>query len=192
MLDRLLAVWAMESGAAVNAYRSWTLKREGAWRGAEADNCYTVGDGDAEKGADLAVEVVWSHDDATKLAVYAGLGVREVGLEGPHRRPRAGRRLRAWRRGARRCRRSTSPCSRPLRRAPRPDAGALARYRDALARPRAERPVFRPGRVAGSVTDRWPPSRPALLPTATSPSSATPTTGKTELLRALTPPRRAP
>ena len=79
MLDRLLAVWAMESGAAVNAYRSWTLKREEARRGAEADNCYTVGDGDAEKEVpDLAVEVVWSHDDATKLAVYAGLGVREV------------------------------------------------------------------------------------------------------------------
>jgi Uma2 family endonuclease len=79
MLDRLLALWAVEVDAPLYAYRSWTLKREEAQRGAEADNCYTVGDGDAEKEVpDLAVEVVWSHDDATKLAVYVGLGVREV------------------------------------------------------------------------------------------------------------------
>jgi Uma2 family endonuclease len=79
MIDRLLAFWAMEAGALVYAYRSWTLKSEDQQRGAEADNCYTVGEGDAEKEvADLAVEVVWSHDDPDKLAVYAGLGVREV------------------------------------------------------------------------------------------------------------------
>jgi Uma2 family endonuclease len=79
MIDVLMAFWAVEAGALVYAYRSWTLKSEDQQRGAEADNCYTVGEGDAEKEvADLAVEVVWSHDDPDKLAVYAGLGVREV------------------------------------------------------------------------------------------------------------------
>jgi Uma2 family endonuclease len=79
MIDVLMAFWAVEAGALVYAYRSWALKSEDQQRGAEADNCYTVGEGDAEKEvADLAVEVVWSHDDPDKLAVYAGLGVREV------------------------------------------------------------------------------------------------------------------
>ncbi|MFO0606515.1 MAG: Uma2 family endonuclease [Polyangiales bacterium] len=79
MIDVLLRFWAVEARALVYGYRSWTLKREDQQRGAEADNCYTVGEGDAEKEvADLAVEVVWSHDDPDKLAVYAGLGVREV------------------------------------------------------------------------------------------------------------------
>jgi Uma2 family endonuclease len=79
MLDRLLSLWAVEVDAPVYAYRSWTLKSEEARRGVEADNCYTVGEGDAAKRVpDLAVEVVWSHEDGGKLAVYAGLGVREV------------------------------------------------------------------------------------------------------------------
>lgn len=79
MIDLLLGFWAVEVGALVYGYRSWTLKSEDQQRGAEADNCYTVGEGDAEKEvADLAVEVVWSYEDPDKLAVYAGLGVREV------------------------------------------------------------------------------------------------------------------
>lgn len=79
MLDRLLSLWAVGADAPLYAYRSWTLKSEEKQRGAEADNCYTVGEGDADKQVpDLAVEVVWSHEDRSKLAVYAGLGVREV------------------------------------------------------------------------------------------------------------------
>jgi len=79
MVDRLLAFWSVEVGALVYAYRSWTLKREDKQRGAEADNCYTIGEGDTEKEVpDLAVEVTWSHEDPDKLLIYAGLGVREV------------------------------------------------------------------------------------------------------------------
>lgn len=77
MFGRLLSVWAEERGVALNAYGSWTLKREADARGAEPDDCYVVGDRDAEV-PDLAIEVVWTSGGLDKLAVYAPLGVREV------------------------------------------------------------------------------------------------------------------
>lgn len=77
MFGRLLWVWAEERGVALNAYGSWTLKSEPDARGAEPDDCYVVGDRDAEV-PDLAIEVVWTSGGLDKLAVYAPLGVREV------------------------------------------------------------------------------------------------------------------
>lgn len=78
-IAQLLVVWSLETDTALYAYGSWTLKSEAQERGAEPDQCYTVGDGGAAREVpDLVVEVTWSHEDPDKLSIYAGLGVREV------------------------------------------------------------------------------------------------------------------
>jgi Uma2 family endonuclease len=78
-IAQLLVVWSLETDTALYAYGAWTLKSAETERGVEPDQCYTVGDGDAEKDVpDLAIEVAWTHEDLDKLAIDAGLGVREV------------------------------------------------------------------------------------------------------------------
>ncbi|HEX7671547.1 MAG TPA: Uma2 family endonuclease, partial [Polyangiaceae bacterium] len=59
---------------------SWTLKDSKEERGAEPDECYTVGrvpSGDDDR-PDIAIEVVWTSGGIDKLQVYEKLGVREV------------------------------------------------------------------------------------------------------------------
>ena len=77
---RLLEAWAEERGIDIEGVGSWTLRDEKVERGAEPDECYTVGrvpvsDDDRP---DLAVEVVWTSGGIDKLEVYRKLGVREV------------------------------------------------------------------------------------------------------------------
>jgi Uma2 family endonuclease len=78
-IARLLECWAEETGVDLNGYGSWTLKEKKEERGAEPDECYVVGTHDAER-PDIAIEVIWTHGGLDKLAIYRGLGVREVWL----------------------------------------------------------------------------------------------------------------
>ena len=76
MIARLLELYVLERDISVIGIGSATFRREEKLRGLEPDECYCIG---AEKPfPDLAIEVVVTHPDVDKLAVYAGLGVREV------------------------------------------------------------------------------------------------------------------
>jgi Uma2 family endonuclease len=77
---RLLEAWSEVAGVQLEGYGSWTLKDEEEDRGAEADECYTVGrtaDSDEDR-PDIAIEVIWTSGGINKLEVYRKLGVREV------------------------------------------------------------------------------------------------------------------
>jgi Uma2 family endonuclease len=76
LMARLLEIWALERNIRFDGYGGATFKNKEAARGLEPDECYALGDiGDAP---DLAIEVVETHGTVDKMAVYAGLGVREV------------------------------------------------------------------------------------------------------------------
>ena len=76
MIARLLEAYAEEMGIFFNGYGSLTMKNPTVERGAEPDECYTVG---AEKDSpDLAIEVIWTSGGVDKRRLYAGLGVREL------------------------------------------------------------------------------------------------------------------
>src|SRR5690606_34554114 len=77
---RLLEAWSEVAGVQLEGYGSWTLKDEEVDRGAEADECYTVGRlaKSDEDRPDIAIEVIWTSGGINKLEVYRKLGVREV------------------------------------------------------------------------------------------------------------------
>lgn len=77
IIARLLEAWALERDVQISGYGGATFRNEAVERGLEPDECYTVG-GMLVDVPDLAIEVVYEHEDVDKLAVYAGLGVREV------------------------------------------------------------------------------------------------------------------
>lgn len=78
-LARLLEVWSEEIGTDLEGVGSATYKDKPRERGLEPDECYFVGRvGSENEVPDLALEVVWTSGGIDKLAVYAGLGVREV------------------------------------------------------------------------------------------------------------------
>jgi len=78
-LARLLELWAMESGVALNGFGSWTLKAEFREAGAEPDECYIVGDPD-KAVPDLAIEVEWSRATGlSKQEIYLRLGFASCG-----------------------------------------------------------------------------------------------------------------
>lgn len=81
-IARLLEVYSLERAVPLNGYGSTTFRREARERGLEPDECYCYGrllgdsrDGDAP---DIALEVVLKSGGIDKLAIYAGLGVKEV------------------------------------------------------------------------------------------------------------------
>jgi len=76
MLARLLEAYAEEAGIELESFGSWTIKDRSKQRGAEPDECYSVGE--AAEVPDLAIEVVWTKGGLEKLELYTGLGVREV------------------------------------------------------------------------------------------------------------------
>lgn len=76
-IGRLVEAWCVEKGVDITPYGSWTLQDPAAERGAEPDECYIVGDRDADR-PDLAIEVVWTSGGIDKLEVYRKLRVREV------------------------------------------------------------------------------------------------------------------
>lgn len=78
-LARLLEVFALERDLPLQGYGGTTFRREVGKRGIEPDECYTIGRILREEQApDIAIEVVITQPLLDKLAVYAGLLVREV------------------------------------------------------------------------------------------------------------------
>jgi Uma2 family endonuclease len=77
---RLLEAWSEETGTQLEGVGSWTLKNSKEERGAEPDECYTIGrvPGSDEDRPDLAIEVIWTTGGIDKLEVYRKLGVSEV------------------------------------------------------------------------------------------------------------------
>ena len=76
ILARLLEAYAEERDVDLDGHGSTTFRDEAVDRGLEPDECYTIG---ARRSVpDLAIEVVCSPPRVDKLAVYRGLGVREV------------------------------------------------------------------------------------------------------------------
>ena len=76
MIARLVEIYADELGIPLEGYGSWTLKNPALERGAEPDECYSIGV--AIGLPDLAIEVIWTHGGLDKLEIYRQLGVREV------------------------------------------------------------------------------------------------------------------
>jgi Uma2 family endonuclease len=76
-IARLLELYALEREIPLNGYGSTTLRREIKARGLEPDECYVLGR-ELDAYPDLAIEVVLTSGGLDKLAVYSGLGVREV------------------------------------------------------------------------------------------------------------------
>ena len=78
-LARLLEAWSDEAGIDLEVVGSWTLRSALRKRGLEPDECYFIGHAGRDATApDLAIEVIWTSGGVDKLAVYAGLAVREV------------------------------------------------------------------------------------------------------------------
>ena len=78
-IARLLETWGDVMGVDLHGYGSWTIRSRKSKRGAEPDECYSVGER-SEDPPDLAIEVIWTHGGIEKLEVYRKLGVREVWL----------------------------------------------------------------------------------------------------------------
>jgi Uma2 family endonuclease len=76
MLARLLFAYAEESGVALNAYGSFTMKKRPRKSGIEPDECFNLHP--AGEWPDLAIEVEWSRARVDKLEIYRRFGVREV------------------------------------------------------------------------------------------------------------------
>lgn len=75
-IARLVEAYSEELGLGLEGYGSWTLRKEDEERGAEPDECYSIGV--AGEVPDLAIEVIWTSGGLDKLEVYRRLGVREV------------------------------------------------------------------------------------------------------------------
>ncbi|HVW27925.1 MAG TPA: Uma2 family endonuclease [Polyangiaceae bacterium] len=73
----LVEAWCFENDVDISPFGSWTLKDPGVERGVEPDECYIVGDRDAER-PDLAIEVIHTSGGIDKLDAYRLLGVREL------------------------------------------------------------------------------------------------------------------
>jgi len=78
LLARLLEHWAIETGAELEGFGSWTLKEEAKEAGAEPDECYIIGDPQLKDVPDFAIEVAWSRGGLHKLEIYERLGVHEL------------------------------------------------------------------------------------------------------------------
>lgn len=75
-LARIVEAYAEELGIELEGIGSWTLKRREVERGAEPDECYSIGP--PGEVPDLAIEVIWTSGGLDKLDIYRRLGVREV------------------------------------------------------------------------------------------------------------------
>lgn len=77
LIGCLLEAYCLDRGIPFSTYGSWTLQSADRSRGAEPDECYVFGTGEAER-PDLAIEVVWTSGRIDKLEIYRKLGVAEV------------------------------------------------------------------------------------------------------------------
>ena len=78
LIARLLEAWADEFDIDLRGFKSTTFRKEAGKRGAEPDECYTLGPKPKDAPPHLAIEVILSNPLVDKLEVYAGLGVAEV------------------------------------------------------------------------------------------------------------------
>ena len=79
LIGRLLEAWAEEHDIRFDGYGAATFKKKKTARGLEPDECYVLREiDDVPDEPDIAIEVVETHGVVDKMAVYAGLGVREV------------------------------------------------------------------------------------------------------------------
>lgn len=76
MFGRLIETYALETNVDLNGYGSTTFRTQAKERGAEPDECYTIGV--LAEVPDIAFEVIWTSGGLDKLAIYQGLGVPEV------------------------------------------------------------------------------------------------------------------
>lgn len=78
LISRLLEIWALARNIRFEGCGGATFRKKEAARGLEPDECYFLGEVGDDNAPDLAIEVVETHGTVDKMAVYAGLGVREV------------------------------------------------------------------------------------------------------------------
>lgn len=79
MIGRLVEVYCLQHSLRFTCYGSWTLKDPRAERGAEPDECYVLGEDDAER-PHLAIEVVWTSGGLDKLRSTASSASRRSGF----------------------------------------------------------------------------------------------------------------
>ncbi|HWO18968.1 MAG TPA: Uma2 family endonuclease [Kofleriaceae bacterium] len=80
-IARLVEQYAVLRRVRLNGYGSTTFRREAKQRGAEPDECYSVGRGLGEgEFPDIVLEVIHTSPLLDKLHVYVGFGVPEVWL----------------------------------------------------------------------------------------------------------------
>lgn len=79
-LARILEAWAIAMNVVLEGYGSWTIRKKKKKGGAEADECYVLGEHDPDEleRPDLAIEVVYTSGGIQKLDVWRRLGVPEV------------------------------------------------------------------------------------------------------------------
>lgn len=77
-IARLLELFCLERDIPLFGYGSTTFRKAEKERGLEAGECYCRGA--IRDVPDVAIEVIVTHGSLDKLAVYAGLAVREVWL----------------------------------------------------------------------------------------------------------------
>jgi Uma2 family endonuclease len=79
MVSRMLEAYMLRVGVLFGGYGSWTMRKQLADAGIEADQCYRLGpDQTRGRWPDLAIEVVWTSGGIDKLEAYRRIGVREV------------------------------------------------------------------------------------------------------------------
>lgn len=76
IIARLIEAFVEEADIDLNGYGSATFRRKAAARGLEPDECYSLGA--LGEAPDIAIEIVLTSGGIDKLAVYKGLGVKEV------------------------------------------------------------------------------------------------------------------
>jgi Uma2 family endonuclease len=78
LIARLLEAWAEEHDVDLRGFKSATFRNEAQARGAEPDECYSIGPKPEGAPPQIAIEVIVASPLLDKLEVYAGLGVAEV------------------------------------------------------------------------------------------------------------------
>lgn len=76
IIARLIEAYAEEKDIELNGYGNATFRREAVARGAEPDECYSLGE--LGEVPDIAIEIALTSGGIDKLEVYRGLGVKEV------------------------------------------------------------------------------------------------------------------
>ena len=76
IIARLIEAFVEEADIDLNGYGAATFRRKAAVRGLEPDECYGLGE--LGEAPDIAIEIVLTSGSIAKLAVYKGLGVKEV------------------------------------------------------------------------------------------------------------------